>query len=155
VILRLAILFAMWSGSAFAQITTPPPPPVYKQKFETGPDQQVLIRGSIDLSAGSSMTCTNAANDALQPCEFLSSGVWFNSPIYARGFVLPDYRIADLPACNSGTRFMVVAVNDLARPPGHPFSLASPVYGDLVEAAAGGGRIAWPVFCDGMNWTVH
>jgi hypothetical protein len=62
------------------------------------------------------------------------------------GLVLTDYTAATLPACNSNTKFTMVAVSDLA---------TTPVYSATINAGSGGGAVPWPVFCNGTNWTAH
>jgi hypothetical protein len=62
------------------------------------------------------------------------------------GLVLKDYTAATLPACNSSTKFTMVAVKDLTN---------TPAYSATINASSGGGAINWPVFCDGTIWTAH
>jgi hypothetical protein len=62
------------------------------------------------------------------------------------GLVLKDYTAATLPACNSITKFTMLAVSDLP---------TMPVYNAVINAGSGGGAVACPVFCNGKNWTTH
>jgi hypothetical protein len=152
-------------------------------QFRHGADMDLLIRGPIDLADGNSISSVNDANNELKPLEFLSSKAVFNGPVsinkgtdptaaldvvgdgkfsstlavtgsatlsggarLGAGLVLKDYTAATLPACNSSTKFTMVAVTDLA---------ATPAYSVKIDAGSGGGGVAWPVFCNGANWTAH
>jgi hypothetical protein len=139
-------------------------------QFRHGTDMDLLIRGPIDLVGGNSISSVNDANNALRPLEFLSSEAVFNAPVSinkstnptvaldvggsgkfsgtvtADGFILKDYTASTLPACNSSTKFTLAAVSDLA---------VTPAYSTTIEAGSGGGAVAWPVFCNGANWTAH